>query len=293
MRPRVALVTRSLDDAEHPGRGVVSQPRPRGTRAVPVRGRDQQDQPQPSPAGRVAACAHPAVGADACPVGGLLRHGGPGPQAGRRRRRPRDVLPAGRSEPRRSRDGELVPRRLPRGGERPPAGREPPSHGAAARAFTLGVERFNYRPQRTRCAEVETPAAKATLERLYPGMRVVHIPLVYDTERFRPDPELREQVRAELGAGPDEVVALYMGRNPHDQGPRPRGRGAGRRPPPRRRQPDAVGGAEGRPDRGGEAQRRGGSREDAGVPQGRGAVPGGGRHVPAADHLRAWVSFKP
>jgi len=88
----------------------------------------------------------------------------------------------------------------------------------AARAFTLGVERFNYRPQRTRCAEVETPAAKATLERLHPRLRVVHVPLVYDTERFRPDPELREKVRAELDAGPDEVVALYMGRNPHIKG---------------------------------------------------------------------------
>ena len=87
-----------------------------------------------------------------------------------------------------------------------------------ARAITLGVERFNYRPQRTRCAEVETPAAKATVERLYPGMRVVHIPLVYDTERLRPDPEVRRAVRAELGAGPDDVVALYMGRNPHIKG---------------------------------------------------------------------------
>ncbi len=79
----------------------------------------------------------------------------------------------------------------------------------AARAFTLGLERFTYRPPRTRLAEVETPAAKATVERHYPGLRWSEIPLVYDTERYRPDPEAREEVRAELGVAPDDVVALH------------------------------------------------------------------------------------
>ncbi len=88
----------------------------------------------------------------------------------------------------------------------------------AARAFTTGLERFTYRPPRTRVAEVETAAAKATVERHFPDLEVVEIPLIYDTERYRADPTVREQVRAELSAGPDDVVVLHSGRNPHIKG---------------------------------------------------------------------------
>ena len=71
------------------------------------------------------------------------------------------LLPAGDPEPGRSRDDELVPGRATtrrREGGRPvrtasPGARRAPSH--------LGLERFTYRPPRTRIAEVETPAAKA------------------------------------------------------------------------------------------------------------------------------------
>jgi glycosyltransferase involved in cell wall biosynthesis len=86
------------------------------------------------------------------------------------------------------------------------------------RGFTTGLERFSYRPPRTRVAEVETAAAKATVERHFPDLEVVEIPLIYDTERYKPDPTVREQIRAELSAGPDDVVALYSGRNPHIKG---------------------------------------------------------------------------
>ena len=102
------------------------------------------------------------------------------------------------------------------------AGGRPPGANRFAwpvvRALTTGLERFSYRPPRTRLAVVETAAAKATVERHYPELPVVEIPLVYDTNRYRPDSGVRAQVRAELSAGSDDVVALYAGRNPHIKG---------------------------------------------------------------------------
>ncbi len=83
----------------------------------------------------------------------------------------------------------------------------------AARAFTLGLERFTYRPPRTRLAEVETAAAKATIERHYPDLPVVEIPLTYDLKRYRADADARARTRAEWGVGDDDVVALFAGRN--------------------------------------------------------------------------------
>ena len=83
----------------------------------------------------------------------------------------------------------------------------------AARTFTLGLERLTYRPPRTRVAEVETAAAKATVKRHYPDLPVVEIPLTYDTQRYRADAGARARTRAELAAGDDDVVALFVGRN--------------------------------------------------------------------------------
>lgn len=66
--------------------------------------------------------------------------------------------------------------------------------------------------------EVETAGAKATIERHHPRLPVVEIPLVYDTDRFQPDPAVRRETRAELGAGKNDVVALFVGTNWNTKG---------------------------------------------------------------------------
>lgn len=88
----------------------------------------------------------------------------------------------------------------------------------AARAVTLGLERWTYAGGRVGVVDVETQGAADTFLRHYPGVRVEVIPLRYDTERFRPDPEARREVRAEMATAADEVVALFAGRDHHAKG---------------------------------------------------------------------------
>lgn len=88
----------------------------------------------------------------------------------------------------------------------------------AARAATLGLERWTYAGGRARVVDVETRAAADTFLRHYPGVPVEVIPARYDTERFRPDADARRAVRGELGVAPDEVVALFAGRDHHAKG---------------------------------------------------------------------------
>jgi glycosyltransferase involved in cell wall biosynthesis len=101
------------------------------------------------------------------------------------------------------------------------AGGRPPGESRltwrAARAFVLALERFTY-DRRTRLAEVETASAKATVERHYPGLPVVALPLIYDTDRFRHDPAARRETRSDMGADETEVVALFVGRNWNTKG---------------------------------------------------------------------------
>ena len=98
------------------------------------------------------------------------------------------------------------------------AGPEGGPSSRAARAITLGLERWTYAGGRAGVVDVETRAAADTVLRHYPGVRVEVIPLRYDTERFRPDPEARREVRAEMGAAANEVVALFAGRDHHAKG---------------------------------------------------------------------------
>jgi glycosyltransferase involved in cell wall biosynthesis len=94
------------------------------------------------------------------------------------------------------------------------AGR-PPGHGfgwRAARGFKLGLERWSY-GRRAGLLDVDTPQAREVLEGHVPGARVIVTPRSVDTARFRPDPEARRRIRTGLGAGQDEVVALFAGRD--------------------------------------------------------------------------------
>lgn len=87
-----------------------------------------------------------------------------------------------------------------------------------ARALTLGLERWAYGHGRTRVIEMETAAAAETFRRHYPAARVEVLPRRYDLDRYRPDENARAAVRGELGAAPDEVVALFAGRDHRAKG---------------------------------------------------------------------------
>lgn len=82
----------------------------------------------------------------------------------------------------------------------------------AARAFTLALERRSYGGGRASLLDVDTEGAKAAIERHYPGVPVVVTPRGIDTDRFRPDSEVRRRVRAQEGADDDEIVALFVAR---------------------------------------------------------------------------------
>ena len=95
-------------------------------------------------------------------------------------------------------------------GGRPPGAA--PLRRRPARRFKLALERWSY-GRRTSLVDVESDQARAMLERHVPGVAVIVTPRALDLERFRPDPEGRRQVRAELNAGSDDVVALFVGRD--------------------------------------------------------------------------------
>jgi glycosyltransferase involved in cell wall biosynthesis len=81
-----------------------------------------------------------------------------------------------------------------------------------ARAISLGLERVCY--GRARVLGAETASAKLTLERLFPGVEVALLPTFpIDTARFRPHPAAREELRRAERIGPDEIVALFVGRD--------------------------------------------------------------------------------
>jgi glycosyltransferase involved in cell wall biosynthesis len=98
------------------------------------------------------------------------------------------------------------------------ARREGHSRSRPARAATLALERWTYAGGRAALVDVETTEAAATFTRHYPGVPVEVVPLSYDLDRFRPDPEARREARAEMGATPGEVVALCPGRDHHAKG---------------------------------------------------------------------------
>jgi glycosyltransferase involved in cell wall biosynthesis len=64
---------------------------------------------------------------------------------------------------------------------------------------------------RARRLGASSRGGRLELEALFPGSRVVEVPNGVDADRFRPDREARKEVRAELGAGDDQVVALFVG----------------------------------------------------------------------------------
>ena len=75
------------------------------------------------------------------------------------------------------------------------------------------AEALAYRPGHTRRLVGVSLGVGDELRHLFPDMgeAVSSIPNGVDLERYRPDPVAREQVRAEIGATSDELVAAFVG----------------------------------------------------------------------------------
>lgn len=89
-------------------------------------------------------------------------------------------------------------------------GRAPSLPEAVARVCASCIENRAYRPDRVRMLSALAPGGKRELERHHPGIPVMVTPHVLQRDRFYPDAQTRIDVRRELGAGPDEVVACFV-----------------------------------------------------------------------------------
>jgi len=79
------------------------------------------------------------------------------------------------------------------------------------RVLSLIAERWCYRPSRLRAMAAVSPGVARELEAHYPGVPVTVTPNGVDTDRYRPDPAVRSQLRQAEAVRPDEVVALFVG----------------------------------------------------------------------------------
>lgn len=79
------------------------------------------------------------------------------------------------------------------------------------RALAVRAELFCYRHERTRLFAAVSPGVQRELAAHYPDIPAVVTPNGVDSKRFRPDPDARAAVRAEGGAQPDDVVAVFIG----------------------------------------------------------------------------------
>jgi len=78
-------------------------------------------------------------------------------------------------------------------------------------ALSLAAERWSYRPSRVkRLAAVSTGAARE-VQRFYPGIQTYVTVNGIDHDRFRPDAETSQQMRALAGVGRETCVALFVG----------------------------------------------------------------------------------
>jgi glycosyltransferase involved in cell wall biosynthesis len=84
---------------------------------------------------------------------------------------------------------------------------------AVSRVLSLAAERWTYRPSRVRTVAAVSTGVSQELQHHYPGVRVEITPNGVDTDRFRPDPDVRRGLRLEEGIDLDQFVALFVGGN--------------------------------------------------------------------------------
>lgn len=87
---------------------------------------------------------------------------------------------------------------------------------AIGRRTMMAVDRWAYRPGRTRMLATLSDPARRELTRAVPELPVALTPEGIDCRRFRPDPDIRRQVRATTGVSQDETVAVFVGRERRD-----------------------------------------------------------------------------
>ena len=88
----------------------------------------------------------------------------------------------------------------------------------AARAFTLGVERFNYRPQRTRCAEVETLPPRRPWSASTPGCGWCTSRWSTTPSASGPTPNCGSRYAPSWAPARTRWLRCTSGRNPHIKG---------------------------------------------------------------------------
>lgn len=82
---------------------------------------------------------------------------------------------------------------------------------ALFRLFSIGFERFVYRPKRLRALAPVSRGVAAELGCHYPEIRIEVTPNGVDVGRFTPDAAARASLRAELGVEDATFVALFVG----------------------------------------------------------------------------------
>jgi UDP-glucose:(heptosyl)LPS alpha-1,3-glucosyltransferase len=82
---------------------------------------------------------------------------------------------------------------------------------AFARLLALLAERWSYRPGRLDAFAAVSIGVAKELQHDYPGIPVRLVPNGVDVDRFRPDEEVRRELRGEQGVAPTDLVALFVG----------------------------------------------------------------------------------
>jgi glycosyltransferase involved in cell wall biosynthesis len=81
----------------------------------------------------------------------------------------------------------------------------------ASRIMSLAAERWCYRPRQVSVLAPVSLGTQREIARHFGRVRSVVTPNGVDIERFRPRPELRHDVRSEIGTTDETVVALFVG----------------------------------------------------------------------------------
>lgn len=84
---------------------------------------------------------------------------------------------------------------------------------AVSRVLSLAAERWTYRPSRVRAVAAVSTGISRELQQHYPGVRIEITPNGVNSDRFRPDSDVRGGLRLEEGVDPGQYVALFVGGN--------------------------------------------------------------------------------